>query len=90
MKNLFFAAAIASCAFAGAAFAQDASTVVCADYATMDNAAQMATLAELEALNSEMATSQELTSAEIRENLNDNCSANPDKLLSDAWKEMHM
>jgi hypothetical protein len=75
---------------AGIASAQDATTAVCADYAAADNAGKMAMLAELESANSEMASSQELTSAEIDEKLSTDCASNPDKLVTDAWKELHM
>ena len=33
-----------------------------------------------------MASSQTVTSAEIEAGLNEDCAANPDKLVADAWK----
>ncbi len=47
MKRILMAVAIAG-ATSLPAFAQDAATMVCADYAAMDNAGQMAAIAELE------------------------------------------
>jgi hypothetical protein len=84
------AIALAIAAPFGAAFAQDAATLVCADYAAMDNAGQMEVLAEIESLNSEMATGQTLSSAEIHEQLTAECGAAPDALVADVWKKLHM
>jgi hypothetical protein len=89
MKRLITAVALAVGLQAGTAFAQDAATAVCADYAAMDNAGKMAMQAELESMNSEMASSQEISSQDIESGLNDDCAANPDKLVSDAWKDLH-
>ena len=90
MKYLVTAAALAlGIQAGGTAFAQDAASAVCADYAAMDNAGKMAMQAELESMNSEMASSQEISSQDIESGLNDDCSANPDKLVSDAWKDLH-
>ena len=74
---------------AGSAFGQDAGTAVCADYAAMDNAGKMAMAAELKSMNSEMASSQEVSSVEIQANLDANCTTNPDQLVIDAWKALH-
>ena len=68
MKYLATAAALALALQAGAAFAQDAASAVCADYAAMDNAGKMAMQAELESMNSEMASSQEVSSQDIEAN----------------------
>lgn len=86
MKYLATAIAVAMSVQAGAALAQDAATAVCADYATMDNAGKMAMAAELESLNSQSASSQEVSSAEIQATLDANCTTNPDMLVIDAWK----
>jgi hypothetical protein len=86
IRIMAFALAIA--APLGAAFAQDAATTACADYAAMDNAGQMEMLAEIESMNSGMASNQELTSAEIHEQLSTECTANPDALVTDAWKKV--
>ena len=51
--------ALAIAAPFSAAFAQDAATLVCADYAAMDNAGQMAMVANIESMNSEMAIEPE-------------------------------
>jgi hypothetical protein len=72
----------------GAAFAQDAATMVCADYAAMDNAGQMAAVAELESMNSEMASGQGVSSAEIHQQLTAECGSAPDALVSDVWKKI--
>jgi hypothetical protein len=52
----------------------------------MDNAGQMAMIAELQSMNAEMAT--DMSSEEIAAMLNTECADNPDKLVSDAMKEM--
>jgi hypothetical protein len=89
MKHLVTAIALAIALPAGGAFAQDAATAVCADYAARGNAGKMAMQAELESMNSEMASSHEISSQDIESGLNDDCAANPDKLVSDAWKDLH-
>ena len=80
--------ALAIAAPFGAASAQDAATLVCADYAAMDNAGQMAVLAEIESMNSEMASSQDVSAEEIHQQLATECAAAPDALVSDAWKKI--
>ena len=87
-KIIIAAFAVAVAAPFGAASAQDAATLVCADYAKLDNAGKMAVQAELESLNSQMASSQNVSSADIEAGLNDDCTANPDKLVADAWKKI--
>ncbi len=74
---------------AGPVFAQDAATMVCKDYAAMDNAGKMAIIAELQSMNAEMASSQTTSSEDIATTLNTDCAKDPDKLLQDAMKEMH-
>jgi hypothetical protein len=86
IKMTAFALAIA--APLGTAFAQDAATAVCAEYAAMDNAGQMAMLAEIESMNSGMDSSQEVTSAEIHAQLSSECTTNPDAPVVDAWKKV--
>lgn len=88
MTRLFTAALVAG-ALAAPAFAQDAATMVCSDYAAMDNAGKMATMAELQSLNSEMSSGQSLSSEEIATMLNTECTKNPDQLVQDAMKEIH-
>jgi hypothetical protein len=85
-RGILAGVALALAASVGPTLAQDAATMVCADYAALDNAGKMAVQAELESLNSEMASSQTVTSAEIEAGLNEDCAANPDKLVADAWK----
>ena len=85
MKRILLASATAM-AFVAPAFAQDAATMACADYAAMDNAGKMAMTAELQSMNAEMAT--DMSAEDIATALNTECAANPDKLLSDAMKEM--
>ena len=89
MSRLFTVAfALVAGALAVPAFAQDAATMVCKDYAAMDNAGKMATVAELESMNSEMASGQTTSSEDISTMLNTECAKDPDKLLQDAMKEM--
>ena len=90
MKYLIIttAFALAIAAPFGAASAQDAATLVCADYAAMDNAGQMAILAEIELMNSEMASSQDVSAEEIHQQLATECAAAPDALVADAWKKI--
>ena len=87
-RTIGIAFALAVAAPFGAASAQDAATLVCAEYAAMDNAGQMEIIAEIESLNSEMATSQEVSSAEIHEKLTAECGAAPDALVADVWKKI--
>jgi hypothetical protein len=72
----------------GAVSAQDAASAVCSEYAAMDNAGQMAMVAEIESMNSEMASGQEVSSAEIHEQLTAECGSAPDALVSDVWKKI--
>jgi hypothetical protein len=71
-----------------AASAQDAAALVCADYAGLDNAGQMAAIADIESMNAEMATSQDVSSAEIHQQLTAECGSAPDALVADAWKKI--
>jgi len=87
-RTIFAGVSLALATSVGPALAQDAATLVCADYAKLDNAGKMAVQAELESLNSEMASSQTVSSADIEAGLNEDCSANPDKLVADAWKKI--
>ena len=83
MKRILMAVAIAGAASLPA-FAQDAATMACADYAAMDNAGQMAAIAELESANAEMASSQEMTAEEIHQKLTADCTG--DLTLMDVYK----
>jgi streptomycin 6-kinase len=85
MKRIFMATALAG-AFVVPAFAQDAATAVCSEYAAMDNAGKMAILAELQSLNAEMDTN--MSSEEIATGLNTECAENPNALIMDAVKEV--
>ena len=87
-RTILAGLSLALAASVGPAFAQDAATLVCADYAKLDNAGKMAVQAELESLNSQMASGQTVSSADIEAGLNDDCTANPDKLVADAWKKI--
>jgi hypothetical protein len=86
MITTAFALAIA--APFGVASAQDAATLVCSEYAAMDNAGQMEMVAEIESMNSEMASGQDVSSAEIHERLTTECGSAPDALVSDVWKKI--
>ena len=88
MRYSILPIALAATLTASAAFAQDAATLVCADYAKLDNAGKMAVQAELESMNAEMAGKQTVSSADIEAGLNEDCTANPDKLIADAWKKI--
>jgi len=87
-RSIAAAFTIAIAAPFGIVSAQDAATLVCADYAGLDNAGQMAALAEIESMNSEMASRQEVSSAEIHEQLTAECGSAPDALVSDVWKKI--
>ena len=65
MRYSILPIALAATLTASAAFAQDAATLVCADYAKLDNAGKMAVEAELESMNAEMAGKQAVSSADI-------------------------
>ena len=86
MTTTAFALAIA--APFGAVSAQDAASAVCSEYAALDNAGQMAMVAEIESMNSEMATSQDISSEEIHARLTTECGSAPDALVSDVWKKI--
>ena len=90
MKNWIITTAFALAIGApfGAASAQDAATLVCADYAALDNAGQMAALADIESMNAEMASGQDVSSEEIHQQLTAECGAAPDALVADAWKKI--
>jgi hypothetical protein len=88
MRYAMLPISLAVAVAASAALAQDAATLVCADYAKLDNAGKMAVQAELESMNSEMASGDTMSSADIEAGLNEDCTANPDKLVADAWKNI--
>ena len=62
MKRVIMAA-IAAGAFVTPAFAQDVAALVCSEYATMDNAGQMAMVAELDTMAAGEGT--KMTASEI-------------------------
>lgn len=68
-------------AFALPALAQDLETLTCLEYGEMDNAGQMAMVAELEAAASQMDT--QMTSAEIQDALTEHCGGAPEVLVID-------
>jgi hypothetical protein len=80
---------ITACALAGvagSAFAQDAATLTCAEYAALDNEGKMAMVAELQSINAESASSQELTNADIENTLASECGPDGAALLIDLIK----
>lgn len=85
MKNLILAAAF-GCACTAPAFAQDAAAIACLEYSKLDNAKQMAVIAALDSATSEMGG--KLTADQIYAGLSTECTAHPDKLVSDAVKEL--
>lgn len=86
MKIITLASALALTAFAAPVFAQDLADLACAEFASMDNAGQMAVLADLKGMEAEMASSQELTPEALQEKIIQNCTANPDLMIEDAWR----
>lgn len=80
MKRLAIASGLA-CLFAAPAFAQ--MEVTCGDYALMDNAKQMETVAELETQTSEMSKENQLTADQIHEKLAAECKDKVDVLIID-------
>jgi hypothetical protein len=72
------------CLLAAPAFAQ--MEVTCGDYTIMDNAAQMETLAALEAETSQMASAQDLTASAMHEKLAAECQGQVDVLVIDVIK----
>lgn len=88
MKYFVTAVVLAAGMQTGAALAQDAATAACAEYAAMDNAGKMAIVAELESMNSELESPQQMSSVEIQATLDANCTEDPDLLIVDAWKEL--
>lgn len=83
-RSLVLAAAVLG--MAAPAFAQGAAELVCADYAALDNAGKMTIVAELESMDAEMASSQELTNAEIEQTLAARCSEEPELMIVDVFK----
>ena len=83
MKNALLGLAAAGL-LAGAAYAQE--EVTCGDYALMDNAQQMETIAALESETSQMATQESLTADAIHEKLAAECKDQVDVLIIDVIK----
>lgn len=69
---------------AAPAFAQE--EVTCGDYSAMDNTRQMATIAEIESLTSEMSKENQLTPDAIHEKLAADCKDKVDLLVIDLVK----
>ena len=84
MKRILITAAVLG-SIAMPAMAQ--MEVVCDDYLGMDNTAQMAAIAELESMTSEMASQENLTAEAIHEKLAADCVSRPDALIVDVIKE---
>ena len=74
---------------AGPVFAQDAATMVCKDYAAMDNAGKMAIIAELQSMNCGDGVLPDDELGGHRDGAQHRCAKDPDKLLQDAMKEIH-
>ena len=88
MKRIITASALATF-FAVPAFAQGLE-IVCNDFLGMDNAQQMASLAEIQGQMSEMDTSSNtMTAEQIHERLTADCASQPDVLVVDVIKEMN-
>jgi hypothetical protein len=83
MKAMFLSVA-AACLLGAPAFAQ--MEVTCGDYALMDNAKQMETIAALESETSQMATEEQLTASAIHEKLAAECKDQVDVLIIDVIK----
>lgn len=83
MKVILVSAAVAGL-FALPAFAQE--EVTCGDYTLMDNAAQMETIARIEAQTSEMDKQENLTAAASHEKLTADCKDQVDVLVIDVVK----
>ncbi len=83
MKRVLLAAGLA-CVFGAPAFAQ--MEVTCGDYSAMDNAAQMETIAAIEAETSDMMKENELTADMIHEKLAADCKDQVDMLVIDVVK----
>jgi hypothetical protein len=73
-----------ACLLGAPAFAQ--MEVTCGDYALMDNAKQMETIAALEAETSQMASEEQLTASAIHEKLAAECKDKVDVLIIDVIK----
>ena len=87
MTRILAASALATF-FAVPAFAQGLE-IVCDDFLALDNAQQMATLAEIQGQMSEMDTaSNTMTAEQIHEKLTADCASRPDVLVVDVIKEM--
>ena len=87
MKRMLLAAVVVG-AFVVPAAAADVSSMACSDYAKLDDAGKMELMADLQAVNSEMASSQTVSSQDIASYLNTECASKPDEMLSDAMKGM--
>jgi hypothetical protein len=88
MKRILMAAGLAG-SFALPAFAQPAE-IVCDDFLGMDNAQQMAIMAEMQGQLSEQAVTApgggEWTAEAIHERLTADCASQPDVLIVDVIK----
>ncbi len=87
MKALTLASVLAVTAFAAPVFAQDLADLACAEFAAMDNAGQMAVLADLKVLQSEMASSQEMTPEALQAAVVENCTVDSEMMIEDAFRK---
>jgi hypothetical protein len=87
MRRILAAAALAA-SFALPAFGQGAE-IVCDDFLGMDNAQQMAALAEIEGQAAEMDLGADFNAAAIHERLTADCVSQPDVLIVDVIKAMN-
>jgi hypothetical protein len=85
MKRIVAAAALAA-SFGLPAFGQGVE-IVCDDFLAMDNAQQMATLAEIEGQAAEMDLGPDFSAAAIHEKLTADCASRPTMLIVDVIKE---
>ncbi len=71
---------------AAPAFAQGVDAMTCAEFAKQDHTQQMATIAALQAFNSQKQSSQQVMSDEIFTTLTTKCSGHDDMMVTDAMK----
>jgi len=85
MKRILLALAVAATT-ALPALAQGVDAMTCADFAKQDKTQQMATVAALQAFNSQKQASQQVMSDEIFTTLTTKCTGHDDMMIMDAMK----
>ncbi len=85
MKRTILALGVMACVSAPA-FAQGVDAMTCADFAKQDHTQQMATIAALQAFNSQKQSSQQVMSDEIFATLTTKCTGHDDMMVMDAMK----